>query len=53
MVIVCLIIGIIGITALWLMYNITMNQKTQCRNQVQISELLKELINESSQKDIY
>jgi|TARA_R110000765_G_scaffold63636_1_gene123870 hypothetical protein len=44
---------IIGFVALWILRAVTENQKTQCRNQVQISELLKELINESSQKDIY
>jgi uncharacterized membrane protein YuzA (DUF378 family) len=44
---------IIGLIALWLMYNFTINQQTQCRNQVQISKLLKELINEVSKEDRY
>jgi hypothetical protein len=44
---------IIGLIALWFLRCIAVNQLTQAKNQVKISELLKELINESSQKDIY
>ena len=39
---------IIGLIALWILRSIAVNQFTQAKNQVQISKLLKELINEVS-----
>ena len=42
-----LMIGLILI-ALWILKSIAVNQFTQAKNQVQISKLLKELINEVS-----
>ena len=44
---------IIGLTALWILKSIAVNQFTQAKNQVQISKLLKELINEVSGEKKY
>lgn len=44
---------IIGLIALWILRSIAVNQFKQAKNQVQISKLLKELINEVSGEKKY
>ena len=44
---------IIGLVALWILWSIAKNQMVQAKNQVQISKLLKELINKVSGKQKY
>ena len=44
---------IVGLTALWILRSIAVNQFTQAKNQVQTSKLLKELINEVSGEKKY
>ncbi len=44
---------IIGLIALWILWSIARNQMVQAKNQVQISKLLKELINEVGGKQKY
>ena len=44
---------IIGLVALWILWSIGKNQMVQAKNQVKISKLLKELINEVSGKQKY
>ena len=44
---------IIGLIALWILRSIAVNQFTQAKNQVEISKLLMELINEVSGEKIY
>jgi len=44
---------IIGLVALWILWSIAKNKMVQAKNQVRISKLLKELINEVSGKQKY